>query len=451
MSKRSLSDQPALPVDVDAEQCVLGSILLDRNAILTVASWLTPDHFSLERHAHIYRAMLTCTDQRTPPDLITVSGELKRLKHFDAIGGTAYLIELANRVPTAVHIEHYGRLVERTALHRRVIQAGSDITKLGFDQSLEPATLLATTSELVLAIAQQHADHGFVPAEQIVETLYANFAESSGELVGMETGFTDFDRMTGGLQKSDLLYLAARPSVGKTSLALNIAQHLAQDGRTVGIFSLEMSREQLIQRLLSSRTGIDVKALRTGRCSTHDLKLVMDALGAISRLPIYIDDTAAATLAHVRAKARRLQADHGLDVIMLDYIQLMQGSGRKNDNRVQDISEISRGLKALARDLNVPVLALSQLSRAVESRTSHVPMLSDLRDSGSLEQDADLVLFLYREDMYDPNTDKRGIAELHIAKHRNGPTGVVPLRFERSTTTFQNLATARNYCTVEGY
>jgi replicative DNA helicase len=344
-------------------------------------------------------------------------------------------------VPTAVHVEYYGRIVERTAILRRLIQAGGTIAALGYDEREDVEKTLDKAEAELFAVSQHRTTQEFVHIGSVINTFFEQITsqqDQRGDVVGIATGFPDLDKLTGGLQRSDLIILAARPSVGKTAFALSLAYNVAvypQD--TVAIFSLEMSREQLVQRLIAMHTGINMQKLRTGSMLDHDLEQVIEAMGVLSSVPFYIEDTAGLSIMEVRSKARRLQAQVGIDLIVVDYLQLMQG--RRTDNRVQEVSEISRGLKALARELNVPVIAISQLSRAVEGRTNHVPMLSDLRESGSIEQDADLVMFIYREELYDKESDKKGIAEIHLAKHRNGPLGVIPLRFDALTTQFQNL------------
>ncbi len=440
----------SVPADINAERAVLGSVMLERDAIIVIAPWLPSDFFYLEKHAWIYEAMLTCYNRRVPPDLSTVADELRRQERLELVGGIAYLGELSAEVPTAVHVEYYAHIVERTAILRRLIQAGGKIAGLGYQESEELETTLDQAEAELFAVSQRRGTQDFVHIARVVDTYFEQINylnEHRGEVVGVPTGYYDLDEITGGLQPSDLIILAARPSVGKTSLALSIAYNVAFEAqKTVGIFSLEMSRDQLVQRLLAMHTGIDTQRLRTGNIRDHDLQAVIDAMGMLSGMSIYIEDTPGLSIMDVRSKARRLQAEAGIDLLMVDYLQLMQG--RRSDNRVQEVSEISRGLKALARELNVPLLALSQLSRAVEGRTSHVPMLSDLRESGSIEQDADIVMFIYREELYEQETDKKGIAEIHIAKHRNGPLGVVPLRFEPNTTLFQNLERFR---APEGY
>jgi len=444
-------DRP-LPADTNAERALLGSILIERDAIIAVAPWMMSEYFYLERHAWIYEAMLACFNHRPsiPPDISTVADELRRRDRLETIGGIAYLGELSAEVPTAVHVEYYGRIVERTALLRRLIHAGGKIAVYGYDEREELETTLDKAEAELFAVSQHRTSQEFVHIGTVINTFFEQISshnEQRGEVVGVPTGYQDIDKLTGGLQRSDLIILAARPSVGKTSLALSLAYNVAvQAQETVGIFSLEMSREQLVQRLIAMHTGLNMQKLRTGNVRDHDLEQVIEAMGILSSVPIYIEDTAGLNIMEVRSKARRLQAQVGLDLIVVDYLQLMQA--RRSDNRVQEVGEISRGLKALARELNVPVIAISQLSRAVEGRVSHVPMLSDLRESGSIEQDADLVMFIYREELYDKETDKKGIAEVHVAKHRNGPLGVIHLRFDAMTTSFQNL---ERYRTPDGY
>jgi replicative DNA helicase len=440
----------SVPFDLPSERAVLGAILLDRDAIVAVAPWLPPDYFYLEKHAMVYEAMLACYNRREPPDLATVAAELRRQERLDLVGGIAFLAEIVAEVPTAVHIEYYARAVESSAVRRRLIEAGGKIAAIGYDQTDDLESTLDKAEAELFNVSQRRSTQDFVPIGQIVNQLFTqieSLQERRGEVAGVATGYTDLDALTGGLQPSDLIILAARPSVGKTSLALSLAYNVALVGNhTVGVFSLEMSRDQLVQRILAMHTGIDMQRLRTGNLRGDELNLAFEGMGVLSELPIYIEDTPGLSITEVRSKARRLASETGVNLLMIDYLQLM--SGRRSDNRVQEVSEISRGLKALAREINVPVIALSQLSRAVEGRQSHVPMLSDLRESGSIEQDADIVMFIYREELYDRETDKKGIAEIHIAKHRNGPLGVIPLRFEARTTQFQNL---ERYRAPEGY
>lgn len=431
-----------VPFDLQAERATLGSLLLERDAIVAVAAWLEAEQFYLEKHAMVYEAALACYNRREPPDLTTVAAELRRVERLDLVGGLAFLGELAAEVPTAVHVEYYAKVVERTAIFRRLIEAGGKISAIGYEELEEAEDALDRAQAELLNVSQRRSKREFVPIGAIINTLFDRIdlqQAERGDVYGVPTGYHDMDALTGGLQPSDLIILAARPSQGKTSLALSLAYNAAYLAhQTVGVFSLEMSRDQLVHRILAMHTGIDMQRLRLGNLRSDELSLALDGMGALSEVPIYIEDTPGLSIYEVRAKARRLKAEAGLDLLMIDYLQLM--SGRRAENRVQEVSEISRGLKALARELNVPVIALSQLSRAVEGRQSHVPMLSDLRESGSLEQDADIVMFIYREETYDKDTDKKGVAEIHFAKHRNGPLGVIPLRFEARTTRFQNLA-----------
>jgi replicative DNA helicase len=439
-----------VPFDIQAERATLGSVLLDREAIITIAAWLAPEHFYLEKHSWVYEAVMACYGRRVPPDMATVSDELRRAERLDLVGGIAFLGELVSEVPTAVHVEYYARTVERTAVRRKLIETGGKIVALGYAEQEDLETTLDKAEAELFAVSQRRSDQDFVHIGQIVNTLFTQIEtlqERRGEVVGVPTGYNDLDAITGGLQPSDLIILAARPGTGKTSLALSIAYNVTLvANQIVGVFSLEMSREQLVQRVLSMHTDIDMQRMRTGNVRGEELSRMMEGMGVLSEIPLYIEDTPGLSITEVRSKARRLHAEAGLNLLVIDYLQLM--SGRRNDSRVNEVGEISRGLKALARELNVPVIALSQLSRAVEGRTSHVPMLSDLRESGSIEQDADIVMFIYREELYDKETDKKGIAEIHIAKHRNGPLGVIPLRFEPSTTRFQNL---ERYRAPEGY
>jgi replicative DNA helicase len=439
-----------LPYDLQAERATLGAVLLERDAVIAVAGWLTGDYFYLEKHALIYEAVLACYNRREPPDIATVSAELRRREQLDLVGGLAFLSELTAEVPTAVHVEYYGRTVERTALLRRLIEAGGKIAALGYDESPDLEQTLDKAEAELFTISQRRNNQDFVHIGKVVNALFSQIEtlqERRGEVVGVPTGYTDLDELTGGLQPSDLIILAARPSVGKTSFALSLGYNVAFNAQsTVAVFSLEMSRDQLVQRMLAMHTGIDMQRLRTGNLRGDELNLALEGMGVLSELPVYIEDTPGLSITDVRARARRLHSEVGINLVIIDYLQLMQG--RRSDNRVQEVSEISRGLKGLARELNVPVIALSQLSRAVEGRQSHVPMLSDLRESGSIEQDADIVMFIYREELYDKETDKKGVAEIHMAKHRNGPLGVIPLRFEARTTRFHNL---ERYRSPEGY
>jgi replicative DNA helicase len=429
------------PHNMEAEQSVLGSLLIDRDAVIRIASFLKPIDFYSGGNGLIYEAILDLYNRRVPPDFVTVVDELTRRERLQDVGGISYLTDLINTVPTAVHIEYYGRIVERTATLRRLIDAGASIINIGYDNSIEVDDALDQSERAIFGVSQLRTVRDFVGIGEVLETYFDKLdtiQQHRGEVVGVPTGYADMDKLTGGFQRSDLIILAARPSVGKSALQLGITHNAAvKHGKTVGIFSLEMSAEQLVQRLLSMETGVDSHRLRLGLIDDSEWDQISRAFGRLAESNVYIDDTPGISIMEVRSKARRLFAERGLDLIIVDYLQLL--SGRRTENRVQEISEISRSLKGLARELNIPVLALSQLSRAVESRTDHRPMLSDLRESGSIEQDADIVMFIYREEFYDKETEKKGIAEIIIAKHRNGPTGTVHLRFFDRTARFADL------------
>lgn len=430
------------PHNLEAEQSVLGSLLIDRDAVIRVAASLRPLDFYRRAHSLIYEAILNLYNRREPTDLITLVDELDRNGLLGDVGGETYLSELIAATPTSVHVEYYARIVTRTAVRRRLIDAGGEIVRIGFDDATEVEDALDNAERLLFDISQHRGQRDFRSMREILEEYFDQLDtlhQHKGDVVGIPTGFADLDKITGGLQKSDLIIVAARPSVGKSALGLSLAFNAAvRHQLTAGLFVLEMSGEQIVQRLLSMETGIDSHRLRMGFIDDSEWNSVVRAFGRLSEAPIYVDDTASATMMDIRSKARRLHAEHGVDMIIVDYLQLMH-SGRRTDNRVQEISEISRGLKGLARELNIPVVALAQLSRAVESRQSHVPMLSDLRESGSIEQDADVVMFIYREDVYDPDTERKGIADIIIAKHRNGPVGTVHLRFFDRTARFADL------------
>lgn len=434
-------DQRLPPHNMEAEQSVLGSLLIDRDAIIRVASYVKPEDFYIAANGKIFQAILDLYNRREPTDFLTLSDELERRDSLEGVGGVGYLSSLLNIVPTAVHVEYYGRIVERTATLRRLIDAGTEIVGIGFQENLDAEEALDSAEQALFTVSQRRQTKDFQSIADVLDKFFDRLdylSQNRGEVVGVPSGFTDLDKLTGGLQRSDLIILAARPSMGKSALALGMAYGAAvQHGKKVGFFALEMSAEQLVQRLLSTETGVDSHRLRLGQIDENEWDRVSRAFGRLAEAQIYIDDSAAASIMDVRTKARRLQAEAGLDLLIVDYLQLM--SGRRTDNRVQEIGEISRGLKGLARELNVPVVALSQLSRGVETRADHRPMLSDLRESGSIEQDADIVMFIYREDKYEEDSDKKGIAELIIAKHRNGPVGTVNLRFFERHARFADL------------
>ncbi|MFZ2487058.1 MAG: replicative DNA helicase [Anaerolineae bacterium] len=437
-----------VPANPEAEQAVLGSVLIDPDAVIRIAAFLHADDFYQEKNGWIYQAILDLHERREPADFLTVTDELERRRQLDEVGGPAYVMDLINAVPTAIHIEHYARIVERTSVLRKLIRAAGQIAQIAYEETTEDVNEVVDRAEqIVFSVAERRAQRDLVAVRTImgdvvdrIDFLYHH----RGEILGVPTGFKLLDKVLGGLQKSDLLILAARPGMGKTSFSTSLAQSAARKyGKRVAIFSLEMSSEQLVQRMLSAETGIDSQRLRLGDIQgEEEWHKLMEAAGALSEAPIYIDDTPAVSTMELRTKARRLYAEHDLDLIVVDYLQLMQGD-RRSENRVQEISNISRSLKGLARELNIPVLALSQLSRAVESRQDKRPILSDLRESGSIEQDADVVLFIYREDMYNEDSDRQNVADIIIAKHRNGPTGSVSLFFRKELTQFRDLDLSR--------
>ena len=437
------------PQSIDAEMSILGSLMLDREAMYRVADMLSVRDFYKPSHQLIYEAMLDLFKAHEPIDVLSVSSRLREKGILEDIGGSSYLASLVNLVPTASHALHYAKIVNKKRVLRDLIDASYHIAELGYKEEESVENLLDEAEQRVFSISQTSIQQDFLPVKDALQEAWErldNLHKGDGALRGITTGFKDLDNLIGGLQKSDLIILAARPSLGKTSLMLDIARNAALDPNTkasVGLFSLEMSREQLIDRLIAARAGIDLWKLRTGRLSSegddNDFVRIRDAMEDLSQAPIYIDDEAMPTVMQIRAMSRRLQAEHGLDLVVVDYLQLIKGHERA-ENRVQEVSEISRSLKALAKELNVPVLAISQLSRAVESRTDSIPKLSDLRESGSLEQDADLVMFIYREDKAKKSTDRRNVADILIEKHRNGPTGRVELYFNEEQASFRSLA-----------
>jgi replicative DNA helicase len=430
------------PHNLEAEQSVLGSLLIDRDAVIRIASYVKAADFYRSANGIIYEAIINLYNRREPTDLVTLVDELRRNSRLDDAGGETYLTELIAAVPTAVHVEYYGRIVERTATLRRLISAGTDVVSIGYNEANDVEQAIDLAEQAVFAVSQRRTTRDFQSIGEILEAYFDRLDtlhQSKGEVVGVPTGFADLDSLTGGFQRSDLIIIAARPAVGKSALGLGFAFNAAvRYGKTVGLFVLEMSAEQIVQRFLAMETGIDSHRLRLGNIDDSEWSSVTRAFGRLSEANIYVDDTPSASIMDVRSKARRLHAERGLDLLIVDYLQLMTATGR-GDNRVQEISAISRALKGLARELDVPVVALAQLSRAVETRQSHVPMLSDLRESGSIEQDADIVAFIFREEIYDADTERKGIADLIVAKHRNGPTGTVHLRFFDRTARFADL------------
>jgi replicative DNA helicase len=440
----SMAVEKLLPQNIEAEAGVLGSLLIDPGAIVQVADFLRADDFYREAHREIYRAALDLYETSDPADLITLTDELQRRGKLDEVGGISYVSSLANQVPTSANVEYYGRIVERTSVLRRLISAAGQIAAVAYSEP-DASVALDEAEKLVFNVSQRFTRDDLEPIRETLREYIDKLDqlhEHRGTIVGVATGFSDLDKMTGGLQKSDLIILAARPAVGKSAMALSLARNAAlRSNRKIALFSLEMSKEQLAARLLSMDAGVDQQKLRSGYINDEEWDRISESVGRLSEADIYIDDTPGITLVEMRSKARRLMMEHGFDLLIVDYLQLMQGShsGRGHENRVMEISEISRGLKGIARELNVPVLALAQLSRAVESRTEKKPQLSDLRESGSIEQDADIVMFIYRDEVYNPDSDRKNIADIIVAKHRNGPIGQVSLYFMAAQTLYRDL------------
>ncbi|MBM7624331.1 replicative DNA helicase [Sporohalobacter salinus] len=431
------------PHSIDAEKSTLGAMLIDRDAIAKAIEALKPDDFYREAHAIIYDVINEIFDKGEPVDLVTVSEELRAKEALEDIGGVAYLTSLADSVPTASNVTYYAKIVEEKSLLRNLIKSANKISQLGYRGDEEVDVVLDKAEQLVFNISQKRSVQEYSGIRDVLMDTFDNLEklyDNKDGITGVPTGFTDLDQMTSGFQESDLVIIAARPSMGKTALALNIAQYAAiQEDIPVAIFSLEMSKEQLVQRMLCSEAQVDGHRLRTGYLNEDDWNRLTNAAGNLSEANVYIDDTPGITAMEMRAKARRMKAEHGLGLILIDYLQLMQGQGR-SESRQQEVSNISRSLKGLARELNVPVVSLSQLSRAVEQRNDKRPQLSDLRASGSIEQDADLVAFIYRDEYYNPDTEKQGITEIIVGKQRNGPVGTVELAFQKEYTKFVDLA-----------
>ncbi len=434
------------PQSIEAEQSVLGCLMLDNNAIIKVADFLQAKDFYKGIHQEIYQVMLDLFGKGEPIDLLSVSTRLKEKNLLDEIGANSYLTQLINTVPTASHVLNYAKIVQRKRILRDIIEVSQEIGLMGYDESEDIDVVLDKAESKIFSIAQHSLSQDFLPIKSTLEGAFERIDELSryeGKLRGLPTGFADLDNILAGLQKSDLIILASRPSIGKSSLALDIARNVSvNDKIPVGIFSLEMSADQLVDRLIAAQANVDLWRLRTGKLTSegddNDFTRIQQALGVLSEAPIFIDDAASSNILQMRAMARRLQARHGLGLIIVDYIQLME-SRYPGENMVQQMTEISRSLKSLAKELNIPVLVLSQLSRAVEQRSPQKPRLSDLRESGALEQDADVVLFIYREDRYRPDTTRKNIADIMIAKHRNGPIGNVELYFDERRASFRNL------------
>ena len=433
------------PQNVDAEKSLLGAILIDEEVLADVAEITKVIDFYDKRHSIIYDGMIRLYERRSPVDLLTLTDELKKRGDLDTIGGSSYLSELTNYVPTAAHAKSYADIVSQAAVRRRLIRAGGEISDLAFNEELSVPQLLSQSEAELFNVSDQSLKQDLTSIEEILDESFERLDElykNKGSLRGIKTGYRDLDNMTAGLQRSDLIILAARPAMGKTTLVTNLAYNVATiEKKSVLFFSLEMSKEQLVDRMLADAAGVDSWNIRTGNLSDDDFAKLSEAMGEMAEAPIYIDDTPGVSVLEMRTKARRAAHENELGLIIIDYLQLMQGSGssQTQGNRVQEVSEISRGLKLLARELNVPVIALSQLSRSVESRQPQIPQLADLRESGSIEQDADIVMFIYREAYYNPETERENITDLILAKHRHGPTGTVELYFHPERLRFMSL------------
>lgn len=441
------------PQSIEAENSLLGCLLIDKNAIIKIADLIKEDDFYKDANGIIFAAMKSLYAHHEPIDIVSLTNKLGEKNQLEGIGGRTYLAQLANITATASHVEHYANLIQRKATLRRLLTASAEITELGYKEDEDIEKILDEAEQKLFGVSQKYLKQIFLPIDTLLAEAFDRIDElhkQSGKMRGLPTGFTDLDKLLAGLQKSDLVILAARPSVGKTSLALDIARQTAVKTKVpVGLFSLEMSKEQLVDRMLCAQANVSLWRMRTGKLSDKeeddDFSRIGQAMGVLSEAPIYIDDSATSNIMEMRTKARRLQIEKGLGLLVIDYLQLMEGRGKYGDNRVQEVSEITRALKGIARELNIPVLALSQLSRAVEQSKPAIPKLSHLRESGSIEQDADIVMFIYRKAAdrgYDidqlPESEKNS-AELYVAKHRNGPTGKVNLYFDENTVSFKNM------------
>lgn len=443
-----MKDEPNIPPqNLDAEASLLGAVLIDNEALVKIADKVQPEDFYDDRHQRIYESIMQLYEKRSPIDVLTLSEQLKSTGFLEHVGGASYLTQLTNFVPTASHVENYADIVTQKSLRRRLIKASQDIIGLVNDETKNLQELIEDAETRLFNVSQKHVKQDIVSIEQVLGDSFERLDELHKDkytIRGVPTGFKDLDSILAGLQKSDLFILAARPSMGKTALSLNLAHNVAvKSNQPVLVFSLEMSKEQLVDRMLSMESGVDAWALRTGNLTDDDFEKIGHAMGTLSEAQIYIDDTPGITVSDLRTKARREAHIRPLGLIIVDYLQLMSGGRRfgGEGNRVQEISEISRGLKGIARELNVPLIALSQLSRSVESRSPQIPQLADLRESGSIEQDADVVAFIYREDYYNPETERKNVTDIFIKKHRNGPTGAVELYFDKEKQRFRSLDT----------
>ncbi|MFD0621387.1 replicative DNA helicase [Paenibacillus sp. GCM10027629] len=430
------------PQNLEAEQAVLGAILLQPEALITVMERVREEDFYDPRHQFIFESMIQLGEENQPVDLITLTAKLQDKQQLEDIGNVTYLMKLANAVPTAANVDYYAQIIEEKSMLRRLIRTATQIVNDGYASGDEVSDLLSDAERKILEISNRRSGSGFIAIKDVLMEVFENVENLSvnkGGTTGIPSGFTDLDKMTAGFQRNDLIIVAARPSVGKTAFALNVAQNVGVRAKeTVAIFSLEMSAAQLVQRIVCAESNVDATRMRTGNLENDDWEKLTMAIGALAEANIFIDDTPGITVADIRAKCRRLKKEHGLGMIMIDYLQLIHGRGKAGENRQQEVSEISRTLKMIARELEVPVIALSQLSRGVEQRQDKRPMMSDLRESGSIEQDADIVAFLYRDDYYNQDSEKKNIIEIIIAKQRNGPVGTVELVFLKNFNKFVN-------------
>lgn len=449
MADKNIQAGKVPPQNIDAEKSLLGAVLIDDEVLADITEHVKSADFYDKTHGIIYGAMMRLYEKHRPVDLLTLTDELKRKKELEVIGGSAYLTELTTYVPTSAHAESYAEIVAQKAVRRRLIKASGDISELGFDEDTTTQELLEKAEAELFSVSDQSLKQDVASLESILTESFDRLEElhkNKGQLRGVRTGYRDLDNMTAGLQRSDLIILAARPAMGKTTFVTNLAYNVATIAKQpVLFFSLEMSKEQLVDRMLSDASGVDSWNIRTGNLSDEDFSKLSEAMGEMAEAPIFIDDQPGLSVLEMRTKARRINHEQPLGLIIIDYLQLMQGSGRDNGNRVQEVSEISRGLKLIARELNVPLIALSQLSRTVEQRSPQIPQLSDLRESGSIEQDADIVSFIYRPGYYEPdNPEVENITDLIIAKHRNGPVGKVQLYFHPERLRFMSLDRRHN-------
>ncbi len=446
MATKDIPTGKVPPQNLDAEMSLLGAVLIDEETLADISEHVTAKDFYDKRHALIYGGMMRLYERHKPVDLLTLTDELKKKDELDTVGGSAYLTELTNYVPTAAHAEAYAEMVAQKAVRRRLIKASAEISELGFDEETTTQELLEKAEAELFSVSDQSLKQDVTSLDTILTESFDRMEElhrNKGALRGIRTGYRDLDNMTAGLQRSDLIILAARPAMGKTTLVTNLAYNVATIAKQpVLFFSLEMSKEQLVDRMLADASGVDAWNIRTGNLSDDDFSKLSEAMGEMAEAPIFIDDTPGLSVLEMRTKARRASHNAPLGLIIVDYLQLLQSNGNHNGNRVQEVSEISRGLKLIARELNVPLIALSQLSRSVESRTPPIPQLADLRESGSIEQDADIVSFIYRPGYYEPdNPEFENITELIIAKHRNGPVGKIGLYFHPERLRFMSLDT----------